>query len=139
AELHKFLRASLPEYMIPAAFVRLDAFPMTSHGKLDRSALPPPQPGNTLADPVPDERQVTPLQRRIADIAAGLLQLESIGIDDNFFLLGGHSLLGAQLIARLRQAFGIEISLRTLFGAPTAGELAQEIERLAAQSGRKVE
>lgn len=132
AELRGFLRASLPEYMIPEAFVRLDAFPLTSHGKIDRSALPPPGPGNTLPDEWLGPRPFTPTQRRVADIAAGLLNRESVGLDDNFFLLGGHSLLGAQLIARLRDAFGIEISLRNLFGAPTVAQLAQEIERLTA-------
>jgi amino acid adenylation domain-containing protein len=128
--LREFLRGILPEYMLPAVFVRLDAFPLTPNGKIDRSALPPPQPANTLQDEVLEGPR-TGTEQRVAQILGDLLELDQIGLDDNFFLLGGHSLLGAQLIARLRTAFGVEIGLRSLFEAPTVAALSTEVERLA--------
>ncbi|HEU4587400.1 MAG TPA: non-ribosomal peptide synthetase [Gemmatimonadales bacterium] len=131
AELRELLRGSLPEYMIPAAFVRLEAFPLTTHGKVDRAALPAPTPANTLPEDAA-ETPCTPTEQRVAEIVGDLLQLEEIDLDDNFFLLGGHSLLGAQLMARLRDAFGVELGLRTLFEAPTVAALAAAIERLGA-------
>jgi len=127
--LRDFLRESLPEYMLPAVFVRLDAFPLTPHGKIDRGALPMPTPMNTLQDTVMAMPR-TDTERRVADIVAELLKLEEVGLDDNFFLLGGHSLLGAQLIARLRDAFGVQITLRGLFEAPTVEELAAKLDYL---------
>ncbi|HTQ55169.1 MAG TPA: non-ribosomal peptide synthetase [Bryobacteraceae bacterium] len=135
AEIRDFLRQSLPEYMIPAAFVALESLPLTPHGKIDRTALPAPHPGNTLGDGPQAETQLTDAQRRIIRIAAVLLERESIGIHDNFFLMGGHSLLGAQLIANLRKSFGVEIPLRSLFANPTVAGLADEISRLSPNPG----
>ena len=125
--LGEFLATTLPEYMLPRAFVRLSEFPVTSNGKIDRAALTAMKPegpgsGKTAAPESAVEQQ-------IAAIVSRLLELTSIGRDENFFLLGGHSLFGAQLIVRLREAFGIEISLRTLFEAPTVRALAAEIGR----------
>jgi amino acid adenylation domain-containing protein len=131
--LRDFLRATLPEYMIPAAFVRMDAFLLTPHGKIDRAALPAPTPANTLQDDASDA-PFTATEERVAEILGALLNLEEIGLDDNFFLLGGHSLLGAQLIARLRDVFGVELGLRSLFEAPTVAALAGEIERRGAHN-----
>jgi acyl carrier protein len=111
--------------MIPSAFVRLDAFPTTSQGKFDRARLPaPPRPdaAGRLAE--------SPLERRVAEIAAGLLRRERVGVDENFFAIGGHSLLGTQMIARLREAFGIDIPLRSVFESPTVARLSAEIKRL---------
>ncbi len=125
-----FLRARLPEYMLPAAFVQIGSFPLTPHGKIDRAALPAPDPGNTLTDDASTSPR-TPTERRVAQILAGLLNVKEVGRDDNFFLLGGHSLLGAQLIARLHHAFGMEIELRSLFEAPTVAALSAELDRLA--------
>jgi amino acid adenylation domain-containing protein len=128
--LREFLRDFLPEYMLPAAFVRLDALPLTLHGKVDRAALPMPDSADTLQD----EASACPrtgTEQRVAEVLGELLNLEEIGLDDNFFMLGGHSLLGAQLIARLRDAFGVEIPLRSLFEAPTVAALSAELERLA--------
>lgn len=133
-----FLRDFLPEYMLPAAFVPLDAFPLTAHGKIDRAALPAPERANTLQDQV-SAPPCTATEQRVAEILGELLNLEEIGLDDNFFLLGGHSLLGAQLMARLRDAFGVEIGLRSLFEAPTVAALAGEIEHLAATPAREEE
>ena len=127
--LRDFLRSFLPEYMVPAAFVRLDAFPLTPHGKIDRAALPAPSPANMLQDEVSTVPS-TDLERRVSAILEQLLGLEEIGPDDNFFLLGGHSLMGAQLIARIRTTFGVEVALQSLFEAPTVADLSAEIERL---------
>jgi amino acid adenylation domain-containing protein len=129
--LRDFLRETLPDYMIPGAFVRMNEFPLTPHGKVDREALPPPVFPAPIPEAVSSVPHGTPTQSRVAGIVAGLLGLESVGPDDNFFLLGGHSLLGAQLIAKLRAAFDLQISLRSLFAAPTVAALASEIERLA--------
>jgi amino acid adenylation domain-containing protein len=122
------LRRRLPDYMVPAVYVTLAALPVSSNGKVDRAALPAPDAANTLrdADAVAPRSEV---EAEVAQILAGLLGLESVGMDDNFFLLGGHSLLGTQLIMRLREAFGVDLALRTLFDAPTVAELAAEIER----------
>jgi amino acid adenylation domain-containing protein len=130
--LRAFLGNSLPQYMLPAVFVRMDALPLTPHGKVDRAALPAPDPMNTLQDQT-SEAVRTETEQRVAEILAGLLGLEEIGLDDNFFMLGGHSLLGAQVIARLRDAFGVKMDLRSLFEAPTVTELSAEVERLIAQ------
>jgi len=127
--LRDVLRDALPEYMIPAAFVRLDSFPVTANGKVDRAALPVPDATNTLQDEAWDG-SCTATEQQVAEIVGDLLKLEEIGLDDNFFLLGGHSLLGAQLIARLREAFGVEIGLRNLFEAPTVTALSAEVDRL---------
>jgi amino acid adenylation domain-containing protein len=134
--LREFLRASLPDYMLPAAFVRIDAFPLTAHGKIDRAALPVPNADNTLQDEVVDA-PCTDTERQVADILGELLKLKAIGLDDNFFLLGGHSLLGAQLIARLREVFGVQISLRTLFEAATVAALSAEVDRCIERRGRE--
>jgi acyl carrier protein len=128
--LREYLRSSLPEYMLPSGFVRVDEFPLTSHGKIDRGALPVPDANNTLQDLTADLPR-TEIEQRVAEILGELLNLKEIDLDDNFFLLGGHSLLGAQLIARLRDAFGIEIGLRSLFEAPTVAALAAEVGRLS--------
>jgi acyl carrier protein len=115
--------------MIPAAFVVVDALPMTPNGKVDRGALPAPDPENALhndAEVLPR----TPVEAALASIVKSLLKLDEIGIDDNFFLLGGHSLLGAQLIGRVREQFDVDIQLRALFESPTVASLASEVERL---------
>ena len=132
SELREFLRRFLPEYMIPVLFVRLDAWPLTSNGKIDRAALPAATWENTLQDDTP-VRPYTATEQRVAEILGELLGLEVIDLDDNFFLLGGHSLLGAQLMSRLRSAFGVEIGLRSLFEAPTVTALAAEVDRLVAK------
>lgn len=129
--LRDFLRDHLPEYMLPAAFIRLEEFPLTPHGKIDRAALPPPNRSNTLQDQV-SARPGTQTEQRIAAILSGLLGREKVGREDNFFLLGGHSLLGAQLMARLRTEFNVEISLRSLFDAPTVAALSAEVDCLMA-------
>jgi acyl carrier protein len=123
------LRRRLPDYMVPAVFVTLPALPLTLNGKVDRAALPAPTADNRLHDAACAVAPRTPVEAEIAALVAGLLGVTTVGVDDNFFLLGGHSLLGTQLIVRLRDAFGVELTLRTLFDAPTVAELAAEIER----------
>ena len=132
--LRDYLRCRLPEYMLPSAFVRLEAFPPTANGKIDRAALPAPDAANTLRDELSADLP-TPTQQRVLEILTALLGREKIGLKDDFFLLGGHSLLAAQLIARLRETFRVELALRTVFDAPTVVALAEEIERLAAKRG----
>ncbi len=129
SELREFLSHQLPEFMIPSVFVGIDELPLTSSGKLDPAALPEPSSENLLGTQ-PFRAPESPIEIRIAAILIELLNVERVGLDDNFFLLGGHSLLGAQLILRVRQQFGIEISLRDLFQAATVAALAAQVERL---------
>jgi acyl carrier protein len=121
--LRNFLKEKLPEYMVPSAFVVLDAFPLTPNGKLDRKALPvPDQIRPQLQESFVVAR--TPIEEIIAEVWAEVLKLEKVGIHDNFFDLGGHSLLATQIISRVRDAFQMDIPLRTLFEKPTVEELA---------------
>lgn len=126
-ELARFLRGSLPDYMVPSNFVWLDQLPLTEHGKIDRDALP------TLADTAGEgpagRRPGTQVEAATASVVAELLDIEEIGMNQNFFLLGGHSMLGAQLIVRLEDMFGVEIGLKYLFEHPTLIEIAAEVER----------
>jgi len=128
-DLRGFLRLELPDYMVPSIFVRLETLPSTQNGKVDRGALPPPDAENTLWDEVFTSAR-TPLEERLAAMLSALLGIEAVSVHDNFFLLGGHSLLGTQLIGQIRGAFGVDLALRSLFDAPTIAELAQEIEEL---------
>jgi acyl carrier protein len=128
-ELRDLLRSRLPDYMIPAVFVVVPDLPLTPNGKLDREALPRPDASNIL----PDENYLSPrtvLEGKISALVANLLGVPRVGVNDNLFLIGGHSLFGTQLIARIRDNFGVELPLRSVFESPTAALLAQEIERL---------
>jgi amino acid adenylation domain-containing protein len=123
SELRTFMNERLPEYMIPAAFVKLDTLPLTPNGKVDRQALP--EPGNYR--PELDTPLVCPrgeIEETLAQIWSEVLKLQKVGIHDNFFDLGGHSLLATQVISRVRATFNLEIPLRTLFESPTIDELA---------------
>ena len=127
SEMCCFLRQKLPSYMIPSAFVILNALPLMPNGKLDSQALPDPDRVRSDLEKILVAPQ-TPIEQELADIWAQLLKLEQIGIHDNFFALGGHSLLATQVMSRLRQAFGIELPLRILFEAPTVAELSDHVE-----------
>lgn len=118
----------LPAYMIPAMFVQLDELPVTPNGKVDRATLPVPDEFNTLQNEETDGPR-TAVEEALVGLLAPLLGLEQVGIDDNFFMLGGHSLLGTQLITRITDTFGVTLTLRTLFDAPTVRELATEVEQ----------
>lgn len=129
SELRGFLEKELPQFMVPAVFVRLEALPLTQNGKVDRAALPAPTPENTLRDEVFTAAR-TPVEERLAAMLSTLLGLDQVSVHDNFFMLGGHSLLGTQLISQIRGAFGVELALRKLFEAPTIEQLSLEIEAL---------
>ncbi len=124
--LDRFLADLLPDYMRPAQYVWLDALPMTAHGKIDHAALPPPLAAAEAPAPAPGASEI---EARTAAVVAELLEVDAVAVDQNFFLLGGHSMLGAQLIVRLEDLFGVEISLRYLFDHPTPAEIAAEVER----------
>jgi len=129
SELRRSIAARLPEYMVPGIFVKLTALPLNTSGKIDRATLPAPTRENTLCDDTFIAPR-TPVEERVASLLAPLLGLDKVSSEDNFFLLGGHSLLGTQLIARLRDAFGVELPLRALFEAPTVAQLSAEVEAL---------
>jgi len=128
SEMREFLSRELPEYMIPSLFVRVDALPLTANGKLDRAALPEPTAANAL-DTMPFRAPESAVEIQIASILGELLHVDKVGLDDNFFLLGGHSLLGTQLILRAQERFGVLLTLRDLFAAQTVEKLSNEIER----------
>ncbi len=128
-EVREFLKSRLPDYMVPAAFVNLKAFPLMHNGKVDRRQLPEPE----QAQPDTEQRFVAPrtaIEETLAVIWSGLLGVEHVGIHHNFFDLGGHSLLGTQLISRLRKVFQVELPLRTLFESPTIAGMAATVETL---------
>jgi acyl carrier protein len=128
-ELRNFLSSYLPSHMVPSTFVRLTALPLSTHGKLDRTALPQPTEGNILRDEVVEEFQ-SPIEEQLSAMLSTLLGVSHVCSNDNFFTLGGHSLMGAQLIAKVRESFGVELSLRALFDEPTTRGMSAEIERL---------
>jgi amino acid adenylation domain-containing protein len=128
SELREFLAKELPEYMIPASFVRMASLPLTTNGKLDRAALPEPSAANAL-DKTMFRAPESPIEIQIAAILGDLLHVTNVGLDDNFFLLGGHSLLGTQLVLKAKERFGVALTLRDLFVAQTVGKLSDEIER----------
>ncbi|HEV7829728.1 MAG TPA: amino acid adenylation domain-containing protein, partial [Pseudonocardiaceae bacterium] len=135
AELRGFLRRVLPEYMVPSALVLLDDLPLTPNGKLDRRALPAPDWGASLrADYVAPQ---TDVERAIAQIWVEVLDVEQIGLEDNFFELGGDSLLNFRALSRSCAAFGVNLSARTIFDAPTIARLAEVVS--GASGGDHVE
>jgi amino acid adenylation domain-containing protein/non-ribosomal peptide synthase protein (TIGR01720 family) len=134
AELRDFVKAKLPEYMVPSAFVFLDALPLTENGKVDRRALPAPSAsaGEARAHVAPRG----PVEEALAAIFAEVLRVPVVSAHDGFFELGGHSLLATQVIGRVRDAFAIELPLRALFDATTPAELAARVdEALRAERG----
>ncbi len=130
-EMREFVAAALPDYMIPSAFVRLAAMPVTVNGKRDNAALP--APNAELALPGDDGPIVKgpDMESRMEALVASLLGLPKVERSSNFFLLGGHSLFAAQLLTRLDKEFGVKLTLRQLFGKPTVASLASEVARLA--------
>jgi amino acid adenylation domain-containing protein/non-ribosomal peptide synthase protein (TIGR01720 family) len=137
SELRSFLKATLPEYMVPQAFVLMDALPVAGTGKVDHRALPAPDAA------AQGERATVaprgPVEEALAGIFADVLKLavEAVGAHDGFFELGGHSLLATQVVSRIRAAFGIELPLRGLFEAPTVAELGKRVSALL-EAGRGV-
>ncbi|WP_438036960.1 amino acid adenylation domain-containing protein [Sorangium sp. So ce204] len=128
--LRSFLRESLPEVMIPSTFVLLDALPLGPSGKVDRAALPPPdaaRPDRGDGEPLAPRNQI---EAAIAAAWAEALGIEHLGVHDDVFDLGAHSLLAARVLSRLRRALGVELSLQSLCDAPTAAALAELVESL---------
>jgi amino acid adenylation domain-containing protein len=126
-DLRSHLHRYLPEAMVPTSFVWRDELPLTANDKIDRAALSVDRVvGNSDHPPAPPR---TDTEHTVAAIAAELLELDAVGIDEDFFLIGGHSLLAAQLHARLSDFFSVELSLRALFDNPTVAGLADEVER----------
>jgi nonribosomal peptide synthetase DhbF len=121
--LREFLRERLPDYMVPAAFVVLDALPLTPNGKLDRRALPVPEYSSTGTGRAPQ----TPQEQILCEVFAQVLNLPEVGIDDQFFELGGDSLSATQVVNRVRTVLGVKLPVRILFEAPTVAQLAQRL------------
>ncbi len=128
-ELREFLGRHLPDYMVPSSFVKLANLPITPNGKVDRAALPKPTPDTILEDHAFETPQ-SEIEVWLANFLSSLLKVSRVGRDDNFFNLGGHSLMGAQLIAKVQQTFDVELTLRGLFDHPTVREISSEIENL---------
>jgi amino acid adenylation domain-containing protein len=134
ADLHDFLWQRLPAYMVPSAFLLLEAMPLNPNGKVDRRALGR-LPWEISAAGGEARTLRTPVEEIVAGLWSEVLGIPNIGPDDNFFQLGGHSLTGAQVVSRLRQALGVELPLRVLFQAPTVATLAAEVSSRRRQDG----
>ena len=126
--LRRHLRRTLPDYLIPSAFVRLTALPLTPTGKLDRAALPAPDAGSGRAEHFVPPR--TPVEERLAAIWAEVLLQDRVSVTDDFFELGGHSLAAMRVASRIYDELAIEIPIRMFFERPTIGELAVVVEDL---------
>ncbi len=135
--LRRALTQALPGYMVPSAFVMLDALPLTPAGKVDRRVLPKPDRARPeLESPFCAPR--TPVEKELAEIWSGVLALAQVGIHDNFLDLGGHSLLATQLISRVVRTFQVELPVRDLFESPTVAEMAAVItQNLANRAGQE--
>lgn len=129
-DLDDFLAGSLPSYMVPSGYVWLEELPLTTNGKVNRSVLPPP---NSRPATEGGREPSTETETVLASMVASVLRMDRVSIEDNFFHLGGHSLLGAQLIMRVWDRFGVELSLRQLFQFPTVAGMAAEVDRLVGE------
>lgn len=132
AHIRDFLEKKLPRYMLPTAIVALDSFPLTPNGKVDRSKLPTPNRQQSVNHK--DVAAITPMEAALAEFWKEVLKLDSISIDDSFFELGGDSMMGLDIIARVAERFGIrELSVVAIFEYPTIREMAQYIDALAGE------
>jgi len=133
-ELRRFLGEKLPDYMIPSTFVALETFPLTPNGKIDRKALPTPGKSRPALDTVFEEPR-TPIEKELAQTWSEILSLQEIGVNDNFFDLGGHSLAATRVVTQVIKKFKLEMPLHALFAAPTVAEMAAVI---TASQGKKI-
>ncbi|MHC5744028.1 MAG: amino acid adenylation domain-containing protein [Nostoc sp.] len=131
-ELRQLLKAKLPDYMVPNAFVMLEEMPLTANGKVDRRALPTPDLHSERTEKYVAPR--TPIEETLAQIWSQVLKVEQVGIHDNFFELGGHSLLATQVLSRIRDRFKVQLPLHELFNTLTIAELAPSIGKLQQQN-----
>ncbi|HYO54876.1 amino acid adenylation domain-containing protein, partial [Archangium sp.] len=131
--LEEFMGERLPEYMVPSAFVLLNALPLTPNGKVDRKALPPPGENRAEVESYVAPRNLN--EELLAGIWAELLSVEKVGIHDNFFELGGHSLLSVKILSRVRAIFDVELSVLDIFEQPTVAQLVEKIA--ASREGAK--
>lgn len=131
SELRGYIKAKVPDYMVPSAFVMLETLPLTSNGKVDRQALPAPEEGGLKRESFVAPR--TPVEELVAACWSQVLGIQRVDIHDDFFDLGGHSLLAMQIISRLRTVAQVEVPLRSFFEAPTIAQLVEVIEQLKAQ------
>ncbi|MCP4663860.1 MAG: amino acid adenylation domain-containing protein, partial [bacterium] len=129
--LRRHLRESLPEYMVPAAFVVLGELPLLPNGKVNRRALPEPEPARPEPEAAAAPRD--PTEELVAGIWEEVLGRDKLGVHDNFFELGGHSLLATLVFSRIRDAFAVEVPLRRLFEAPTVADLAAVVQSIRRQ------
>nr|BBH88096.1 hypothetical protein KTC_28470 [Thermosporothrix sp. COM3] len=129
SRLRRSLARRLPHYMIPSFFIQMEALPTTPNGKIDLAALPEPEEANILQDTA-SSLAVTPTEEKVMEIISSLLGLTGLSIQDNFFLLGGNSLLGTQIITRLSREFGIDIPLRAIFASATVQKLAALVDEM---------
>ena len=136
AQLRGYLQAKLPEYMVPAAFVALTAMPLTPNGKVDRRALPPPDFTAARPEAGPTAPR-TPLEALIAGVCSQVLRRESVGVHDNFFEIGGNSLLATQVVTMLLEVLPIELDLRQIFEGPTVARLAAMIDSRSREMGEQ--
>ncbi|WP_263382460.1 non-ribosomal peptide synthetase [Granulicella arctica] len=128
-DLQDFLSQSLPAFMVPSKFVKLERIPLTSNGKVDSSLLPTISDGSLFPAEASRAPQ-SPIEETILSIVRALLQNDEVGVDDDFFLVGGHSLMGTRLVMRVREAFGVNLMLRDLFEAGTVEQLASHVEMM---------
>jgi acyl carrier protein len=131
-ELRRYLRQRLPDYMVPSCLLSLPALPLLPNGKVNRAALPSPSAAAILTDEE-GPAALTPTQEVLLEIFRSVLRAEKVELKDDFFDLGGHSVLVTQVVSRVRQAFQVEISMRHVFAAPTVAALAEVIENLLDQ------
>jgi acyl carrier protein len=139
AELRVFLRQSLPDFMVPSAFIQLDSLPLNTSGKLDRHALP--SVSDDLSEPNAESSAPprSETEKRLAEIWCEILTLPRVGIHDDFFALGGHSLLATRVMSRINEAFQIDLRLRQIFELPTIAMLSVAVEAERAEGSRRRE
>ena len=132
SDLRRYLQQRLPDYMVPSAFITLDSLPLTANGKLNLRELPSPEPMRPELS-VNYRTPRTPIEKLLCDLWVELLDVERVGIDDNFFDLGGHSILGTVMISSVRKQINVDLPVRTIFELPTVAELASLISEIKAR------